>query len=425
MTQSRIIFSAAMRRLTPPLLVWAVTAANLVHAQVGLGDQSPAVQYSTELRANETLNECLVRLKITDVDLYRAIEHIDIVDDIQALVVNTPIRLKVNPQGAVLSLKFPLSKASQETGDGTILVPTKFRVLVFSRDNKHDPSIQWTYVQEPTQIQTIQKSAHFDGNFFNVMDRQEIPDAVSEQFTRIFSGSVNFSNDLRHQASFSMTYEVAYLDNRPVATGKILHAQLDTASQQHHAYWWQTRSDPTGRYYSPAGEVLSARSWKSPILYARKTSNFGMRLDPFTLNWSNHQGIDIGAPTGTEVRATQQGKVKTIGYESHYGNVVVIEHGNGFETTYAHLSRFANISVHQSLKQGTLIGYVGSTGRSSGPHLHYELRRYGKALDPDYTFRGGDDPDPLGGTELEQFVQFQERLRTQSLTSKFPLLSKN
>jgi hypothetical protein len=83
MTQSRIIFSAAMRRLTPPLLVWAVTAANLVHAQVGLGDPSPAVQYSTELRANETLNECLVRLKITDVGLYRAIEHIDIVDDIQ------------------------------------------------------------------------------------------------------------------------------------------------------------------------------------------------------------------------------------------------------------------------------------------------------------------------------------------------------
>jgi murein DD-endopeptidase MepM/ murein hydrolase activator NlpD len=143
-----------------------------------------------------------------------------------------------------------------------------------------------------------------------------------------------------------------------------------------------------------------------------------MRLDPFTRSWSNHQGIDIGAPTGTEVRVTQQGRVKTIGYENNYGNFVVIEHGNGFETTYAHLSRFANIAMHQSLKQGTLIGYVGSTGRSSGPHLHYELRRYGKALDPEYTFRGGDDPDPLNGVELEQFVQFQQRLRTQRLSSK-------
>jgi len=409
--------------LTLPPLIGAVTMATVVQAQIGQQEAGATAHYRTQLRPNETLNECLVRLKITDVDLYRAIEHIDIVEDTQALLVNTPIRLKVNAQGVVLLLKFPLLKAKTETTDAPIQVPAKFPVLVFSRENNHDSKIQWAYVQEPTQIQTIQKSAQFDGNFFNVMDRQEIPDAVSEQFTRIFSGSVNFSNDLQHQASFSMTYEVAYLEDSPVATGKILHALLDTTRQQHHAYWWQTQSDPAGRYYSQAGEVLSTRSWKSPILYARKTSNFGMRLDPFTRSWSNHQGIDIGAPTGTEVRVTQQGRVKTIGYQNNYGNVVVIEHGNGFETTYAHLSRFANIAMHQSLKQGTLIGYVGSTGRSSGPHLHYELRRYGKALDPEYTFRGGDDPDPLNGVELEQFVQFQQRLRTQRLTSKLPLLS--
>jgi len=425
MTQSRIIFKAALRLLTLPLLIGAVTTATAVQAQIGQQETGATAHYRTELRLNETLNECLVRLKITDVDLYRAIEHIDIVEDTQALVVNTPIRLKVNAQGIVLSLKFPLLGTKSEPTDAPIQVPAKFPVLVFSRENNHDSKIQWAYVQEPTQIQTVQKSAQFDGNFFNVMDRQEIPDAVSEQFTRIFSGSVNFSYDLRHQASFSMAYEVAYLDNNAVATGKILHAMLDTSSQQHHAYWWQTRTDQTGRYYSLAGEALSTRSWKSPILYARKTSNFGMRLDPFTRTWSNHQGIDIGAPTGTEVRATQQGKVKTMGYEGNYGNVVVIEHGNGFETTYAHLSRFANIAMHQSLKQGTLIGYVGSTGRSSGPHLHYELRRYGKALDPEYTFRGGDEPDPLSGAELEQFVQFQQRLRAQSLISNSPLLSKN
>ena len=381
--------------------------------------------YRTELRLNETLSECLVRLKITDAELYRAIEHLDIADDIQALATNTPIRLKVDAQGTVHLLKFPLQVFAASQPEAPIQAPSKFPVLVFSRDNATRSTIQWRYTQESTKVRLIQKSAHFDGNFFNVMDRQEIPDAISEQFTRIFSSSVNFSNDLRHQAHFSMTYEVADLDDHPVATGKILHALLDTSRDQHHAYWWQTQTEQTGRYYSPAGEVLSTRSWKSPILYSRKTSNFGMRQDPFTGSWSNHQGVDIGAPSGTEVRATQQGKIKTLGYQGNYGNVIVIEHGKGYETTYAHLSRFANIVAQQPVKQGALIGYVGSTGRSSGPHLHYELRRYGKALDPEETFRGGDDPDHLSGTELEKFVQFQRNLHPQTPSESAPLLSKN
>jgi murein DD-endopeptidase MepM/ murein hydrolase activator NlpD len=396
-----------------------------VSAQESSRDLGTTEVYRTELRVNETLTECLVRLKITDAELYRAIEHIDVVDDIQALAANTPIRLKVNAQGSVLWLKFPLSRSDSNKRDGSRQAPAKFPVLVFSRANDDRSGVQWAYAQESTKIILAQKSGHFDGNFFNVMDRQEIPDAVSEQFTRIFSGSVNFSNDLRHQANFSMIYEVAYLADNPVATGKILHALLGTSHNQHQAYWWQTQTIQEGRYYSPEGEVLSARSWKSPILYSRKTSHFGMRLDPFTGSWSNHQGIDIGAPSGTEVYATQQGTVKTLGYQGNYGNVVVIEHGNGFETTYAHLSRFANVSTQQSLKQGALIGYVGSTGRSSGPHLHYELRRYGKALDPEVTFRAGDEPDHLSGTELERFVQFQRNLTTQNSAEKPLVLSKN
>ncbi len=404
--------------LALPVVIGALSCANRVNAQNAFDAQGKTDDYSTELRANETLGECLVRLKITDGEIYRAIEHIDIADDLQGLAANTPIRLKVDAEGSVRLLRLPLSRRGSSEPDEPIQVPTKFPVLVFSRESDRGSGLQWTYVQENTRVQAIQKSAPFDGNFFNVMDRQEIPDAVSEQFTRIFSGTVNFSNDLRHQASFSMTYEVAFLEDSPVATGKILHARLDTSGHQHQAYWWKTQANQTGRYYSPEGEILSARSWKSPILYSRKTSNFGMRLDPFTGSWSNHQGIDIGAPSGTEVRATQQGKVKAFGYEGNYGNVVVIEHGNGFETTYAHLSRFANLTTQQSLKQGALIGYVGTTGRSSGPHLHYELRRYGKALDPENTFQGGDAPTQLTGDDLEQFKQFQRSLKNQNLASE-------
>jgi hypothetical protein len=420
-----ILTTKASWSMTLLVCMGALIGTTVATAQEAPRETAPINHYRTELRPNETLSECLVRLKIVDSELYRAIEHLDVADDIQALAASTPIRLKVNAQGAVLLLKLPLQTHSPLQAEKPIQAPTKFPVLVFSRENAPSSNLQWRYVQESTKIRLVNKSAQFDGNFFNVMDRQEIPDTISEQFTRIFSSSVNFSNELRHQAHFSMTYEVADLDDSPVATGKILHALLDTSRHQHHAYWWQTQTDQAGRYYSPAGEVLSARSWKSPILYSRKTSDFGMRLDPFTGSWSNHQGVDIGAPNGTEVRATQQGRIKTAGYQGHYGNVIIIEHGKGYETTYAHLSRFANIAPLQSVRQGALIGYVGSTGRSSGPHLHYELRRYGKALDPQETFHGGDEPDHLTGVELEKFIQFQRNLNTQTPTERLLLLSKN
>ena len=135
----------------------------------------------------------------------------------------------------------------------------------------------------------------------------------------------------------------------------------------------------------------------------------------------NDQGLDSNVLNFANIA---DGVVKSVIRTRTYGLMIEIQHNKRVTTRYAQLNR-ANVKVGDKVCRGEVIGVSGSTGRSTGPHLHYELRRYGKALDPDYTFRGGDDPDPLGGTELEQFVQFQERLRTQSLTSKFPLLSKN
>ena len=222
--------------------------------------------------------------------------------------------------------------------------------------------------------------------FFNVMDRQEIPDAVSDQFVRIFSGSVNFPRDLDRQANFSMKYEVVYLDDHPIATGKVLYSAINTPRKNYQAFWWKGEKEAHGNYYSVDGETLSSLSWKTPILYSRKTSHFGLRTDPFTGKWANHHGIDIGA-AGTEVRATQQGKVKQLGYQGAYGNIVVLEHANGYETVYGHLSGFAKISPNQTIPQGALLGFVGSTGRATGPHLHYELHKYGQAINPEQSFR--------------------------------------
>ena len=409
----------------------ALGAILLFSGQLGgqsLWADTPQIQelqrYQTELRPNESLKMCLERLRISDPDIYKAIQGGNVAAEMSAVKPGTPVKLKVDASGKVQSLRVPLplqsfdkASASKQEVEG---VPSEVTVLVFIRPNDNPKVLKAIHLPEKTQIRVVSKTSQFDGNFFNVMDRQEIPDAVSDQFVRMFSGSVNFSKDLMHQASFTMKYEVIYLDNDPIGTGKVLYGALNTTRNQFQAFWWRP-VDGAGSYYSPSGEMLSALSWKTPILYSRKTSNFGMRLDPFTGNWANHQGVDIGAPLGTEVRATQQGTVKSVGYQGNYGNVVVIEHANGYETVYGHLSGFAKLSPHQILPQGALLGFVGSTGRSTGPHLHYELRKYGQAINPEQNFKSfnsNTQAQQLEGEELKQFVKFQNSLLSTKLASR-------
>ena len=391
--------------------VTMIFGVNLGHA----ASPDTVQRYQTELRPGESLKQSLQRIKIQDAELYIAIEQPSLTADIAGLPSNTPIRLKVDASGKVQSLKIPLVKKSSPSSnpaDGVGETLNEVPVLVFVRPSDQPTKLKAIRLTEKTQTRVISKSAPFDGNFFNVMDRQEIPDAVSDQFVRIFSSSVNFPRDLTHQATFTMKYEVVYLDEHPIATGKVLYSALNTSRKNYQAYWFKSKTESDGNYYSVDGEALSSLSWKTPILYSRKTSNFGMRADPFTGKWANHQGVDIGAPAGTEVRATQQGKVKAVGSQGAYGNAVILEHAHGYETVYGHLSSFAKISPNQTIPQGALLGYVGSTGRSTGPHLHYELRKYGQAINPEQSFRSNISAQnkQLEGEDLKEFVRFQNQL---------------
>jgi murein DD-endopeptidase MepM/ murein hydrolase activator NlpD len=313
----------------------------------------------------------------------------------------------------VQSIKFPLPLLTSQKDDYDHQIDQnpslEVTVLVFVRPNENPSTFKKLHLLQKTQTRILNKSGKFDGNFFNVMDRNNIPDSVSNQFVRVFSSYVNFSNDLMHQARFNMKYEVIYFEDYPIAFGKVLYASLSTLSTEIKAYWWKSANNK-GSYYSPEGEILASLSWKSPILYSRKTSNFGYRIDPFIGSIANHQGIDIGAPLGTEVRATQLGTVKFYGYRSSYGKVVFIDHGNGYETIYGHLSGFAQIRKGQYIPQGELLGFVGNTGRSTGPHLHYELRKEGIAINPEQSFKSinlNTHNTRLDEEELKQFVKFQ------------------
>jgi murein DD-endopeptidase MepM/ murein hydrolase activator NlpD len=139
----------------------------------------------------------------------------------------------------------------------------------------------------------------------------------------------------------------------------------------------------SGSYYGFDGKSMKKAFLKSPIAFTRISSGFSMRLHPILGQWRQHAGVDLAAPAGTPIRASADGVVESAGVSNGYGNLVVLKHWAGYSTAYAHMSRFATgMRKGEKIKQGDIIGYVGSTGWATGPHLHYEFRVNNKAIDP-------------------------------------------
>lgn len=219
-------------------------------------------------------------------------------------------------------------------------------------------------------------------SLFAATDEARIPDAVAMQLVRLFEGDVDFHRGMRKGDRFSLQYETLEADGEVVRTGRVLSAQLSNAGTVHSAMWFDL-GNGKGDYYSFDGQSRKRTYLASPLEFSRVSSGFAMRLHPIHKIWRRHLGVDYAAATGTPVRAIGEGLVVQAGWNaSGYGNVVEIRHRNSSHTTlYAHLSKVA-VRRGQNVSQGMLIGNVGSTGWSTGPHLHFEFRVNGVHQDP-------------------------------------------
>jgi murein DD-endopeptidase MepM/ murein hydrolase activator NlpD len=225
------------------------------------------------------------------------------------------------------------------------------------------------------------KSAEIRSSLFAATDAAGIPDAVAMQLADIFGGDIDFHRDLRKGDRFSVIYEVHGFDGRVLRAGRVLAAEFVNQGRSYRALWYAAQG--AGGYYAPDGANLRKAFLRSPLEFSRVSSGFGPRLHPFLRTWRAHQGVDYAAPSGTRVRATGDGTVQFAGRSGGYGNVVVLRHGGGQETLYAHLSGFARgVRKGARIAQGEAIGFVGQTGWATGPHLHYEFRVAGVARNP-------------------------------------------
>ena len=217
-------------------------------------------------------------------------------------------------------------------------------------------------------------------SLYAASDEARLPDSIVSQLTDIFSSQIDFHRTLRKGARFGVVYEVLEADGEPVRTGKVLSAEFVNGDKTYQAVWFQ-EAGQKGGYYDLEGKSLRRAYLAAPVAYSRKTSGMGMRLHPIFQTMQVHHGIDYAAPTGTPAYTVGDGVVDFAGVQGGYGNVVIVRHANNHSTVYAHLSRI-QVRKGQSVTQGQVIGAVGSTGWSTGPHLHFEFRINGTYTDP-------------------------------------------
>ena len=224
--------------------------------------------------------------------------------------------------------------------------------------------------QENTILNSLYKSAV----------EQKIPANIILEFARVYGFQVDFQRDIRKQDSFQIMYEAFKDDNgRIIESGEILFANLRLSGENNSLYYFDVKGSEG--HYDKNGKSVKKALMKTPINGARLSSPFGMRKHPIDGFNKMHRGTDFAALMGTPIMASGDGLIKKVGWCGGGGNCIVIKHNSTYQTVYAHMSKFdKGIRSGVRVKQGQTIGYVGSTGKSTGPHLHYEVIVNGKKI---------------------------------------------
>lgn len=267
------------------------------------------------------------------------------------------------------------------------------------------------------ETQTVIKSGEIRSSLFGATDSAGIPDAIATQLAEIFSGDIDFYRDLRKGDRFTLVYEALSYRGQAVRSGRILAAEFTNNQKAFSAYWFQSE-EGRGGYYSADGKNLRKAFLRSPLEFSRVTSGFSAaRTHPILQISRAHKGIDYGAPTGTKVRSVADGTVEFAGRQGGYGNLIVLKHQGSYSTAYGHLNGFSSgIKKGARVSQGDTIGFVGQTGLSSGPHLHYEFRINSQQVNP--LAINLPHAIPLEAAQIKHFKTATETARSQLALAK-------
>ena len=287
-------------------------------------------------------------------------------------------KVNLNKLNTSQKIKFVLDQSNNKIKEFTFQISNTEKIFLTknTETNKFNQKLLLTKLKkkiiykENKILQSLYKSA---------VDRK-IPIGVIVEFARVYGFQVDFQRDIRKNDSFQIMYEAFIDDNgKIIETGNILFANLKLSGQNNSFYYFDKKGSEG--HYDKNGKSVKKALMKTPINGARLSSPFGMRKHPIDGFTKMHKGTDFAAPMGTPIMASGDGVVKKASWCGGGGNCVVIKHNSTYQTIYAHMSKFASgIRSGVRVKQGQIIGYVGSTGKSTGPHLHYEVVVNGKKI---------------------------------------------
>ena len=322
--------------------------------------------YKEHVRRDDTFNTVLSRLNIHNREAINFIHTDSVASEItSSLRPSRNIEAQTDNEGNLISLKYQLDSdqfiAIKQTATG----------------------YEASKIVQKFESRPILKSAEISSSLFGATDAANIPDYIAVQIAEMFESEIDFTKDLRRGDHLSVIYEGNFNQGELLKTGDVLAAEFVNNGKIYQAIGYRDESGKM-QYYTPDGKSLHKSFLRSPLEFSRISSSFSSgRFHPILQRLKAHKGTDFAAPTGTRVKASGDAKVDFVGVKGGYGNVVVLKHDSGISTVYGHLSRFAaGLSRGDKVVQGDIIGYVGTTGMSTGPHLHYEFLVNGVHRDP-------------------------------------------
>lgn len=378
-------FAAAMRATdeAAPRRVVALALPPQAAAEAG----APAVAtgpawQSVTIESGETLGEVFSEMGVSTTTMLQVLEMPSANKALSRVRAGAELGFDLGPSGELRGLRFERDEGANVEIQ---LVEGKFREKVIER---------------PLERRTMIASGEIDSSLYAAGAKAGLGPAVINEMANAFSYDIDFTQDLRVGDTFQVVYEEIWRDGERLRSGGLVAASFHNRGKEFTALRFERNGK--AEYFDLAGRPLKKGFMRMPIEFARISSRFNpRRKHPVLGTVRAHKGVDYAAVTGTPIMSAGDGRIAFAGWQRGYGRTIIVDHGRGYTTLYAHMSRLGKHKVGQRVQQGATIGYVGATGLASGPHLHYEFRVNGAHRDPLTVTMP--KPDPLTGAELAAF----------------------
>lgn len=359
------------------------------------------VEHKEIISKGITLSDLLTKHNFSPEDIHRMQEQVKPVYDLSKIVAGQELRIYEEPDGRIKSLEYDIDQ-------------TRYLLV---KKNRGDYAAD--IVDFPFEIYVHMTCGEVEDYLISAFQKLNEGDVLALSLSELFAWDIDFYSDVRRGDSFRVLFEKKYLNGEFVGYGNILAAEYTNQGRTFQAFRYSYPDTKKSDYFDAGGKSLRKEFLKSPIKFARITSRFSFnRLHPVRKVYRPHYGVDYAAAVGTPVQATADGTVLSAGWNGASGRMVHIRHKNAYETMYLHLRGFGSgIKKGASVHSGKVIGYVGSSGESTGPHLDYRIKYQGQYINP-----LGQRFQPVEPLRKEFIDDYRKEVEKCSLLLETPLL---